>query len=73
MVIVTIGRVKDMYKGKIEAGYNNVIVSDRAKTSFRGVNDKNRAKGERTEVRYNSNKVFACTSLVCVENFVVFC
>jgi len=73
MVTVTIGRAFSMDKGRIELRYNNVIVSDRAKTSFRGVNDKNRAKGERTEVRYNSNKVFACTSLVGVENFVVFC
>jgi len=54
MVTVTIGRAFSMDKGRIELRYNNVIVSDRVSTSFRGVEDRNRAKEGRTEVRYNS-------------------
>jgi hypothetical protein len=73
IMTVMSGSVNGVFRDRIELRYNNVIVSDRVRTSFRGIEDRNTVKEDRTEVRYISNKVFACTSLFGVENFVVFC
>jgi hypothetical protein len=73
IMTVMSGSVNGVFRDRIELRYNNVIVSDRVRTSFRGIEDRNTVKEDRTEVRYSSNKVFACTSLFGVENFVVFC